>query len=92
PGVLAFIVDFSNGAIYLPRGMGSLEIKDMKKVSFDADNRDMKEIEKIVRKEIGLDVVINRPGVKIYSFTSLKELKAHASLYLQDKDLVAGCR
>lgn len=92
PGVIAFIVDFSNGAIYLPGGIGSLEIKDMKKVAFDADNCGMKEIEKIVQKETGIDVVINRPGVKMYSFNSLKELKAHASLYLQDKDLVVGCR
>ncbi|PKL90726.1 MAG: hypothetical protein CVV21_11275 [Candidatus Goldiibacteriota bacterium HGW-Goldbacteria-1] len=86
PGIVAYIVDFSTGCIYLPGTYGSMEPEDMKKVSFDPDNSTVKDIEDIVSKETGIDISANSPALKIYSFESLSELeKSAAVLMLGDK-------
>jgi hypothetical protein len=93
PGVVAFIVDFSNGAIYLPSGgYGSLDIKDMKKIDFDAKKCTIKDIENIVKIETGYDVKTDRPGVRMYAFSSYNELKMQSAVCLQDKEFVVSRR
>jgi hypothetical protein len=78
PGVIAFAVDFSNGTIYLPGGRdGVLDLKSSKKIAFDASNCTMADIQNIVIKKTGLDIILNRPDVKIYSFSSFTDMDAH---------------
>lgn len=77
PGVIAFVVDFANGTIYLPGGRhGSLDMKDTKKVSFDAKTSTMADLEKTVKNETGYNVSLSGSGVRIYAFSSIKEMSA----------------
>ena len=78
PGVIAFAVDFSNGTIYLPGGRdGVIDLKNSKKISFDARNSTMADIGNIVSRQTGFDIKLNRPDVKIYSFSSFTDMDAH---------------
>ncbi len=92
PGVVAFIVDYANGAIYLPGGFGSMELKDMKKISFDADKCTLADIEKTISGEIGREVKISGPGMKMYSFRSYGELKNSIAILTYGKEAVLSCR
>jgi hypothetical protein len=83
PGIVAFIVDFSNGTIYLPGGgFGMPDKENAKKVSFDAGKCTIADIEKIVKNETGYEV--SGPGTKIYSFSSMKELNIHFDALTQN--------
>lgn len=75
PGIIAYAVDFSNGTIYLPGGArGSLDIENIKEVSFDPKNASMAAIEKIVKEETGYDVSRYGDRVKIVALKSSEEM------------------
>lgn len=63
PGVVAYIVDFDTGAIYLPSGkrnMLKLEDGDIKTIKVDRNTlRDEKIVREIVTRECGLPSVVN---------------------------------
>jgi hypothetical protein len=97
PGVIAFVVDFSDGAIYFPRHSrrnsdDSFDMKDAVKISFNAKNCTMADIEKAVKSETGCNVKLNRPGVQVYAFDSLKDLNANYATYLPAKNIVLSSR
>jgi len=70
PGVVAFAVDFSTGAIYLPgTSRSSLDLKNPKIVKFDAKNCTNESLEKIIKKETGLEVKISQANVTRISST-----------------------
>lgn len=92
PGIVAFVVDFSNGAVYLPGGSGSMELKDMKKITFDPGKCDMRDIEDIVKKETGYAVDVEESDIKVYAFSSFDSLKAKADIYLRENAVVLSCR
>jgi hypothetical protein len=83
PGIVAFVVDFSNGTIYLPGGNRSmLDREDAKKISFDARRCTIADIEKIVKNETGYEV--DRPDTRIYAFSSMKELDMNLAALTQN--------
>jgi hypothetical protein len=75
PGVVAFAVDFSTGAIYLPgTSRSSLDLKNPKIVRFDATHTSSEKIETIVKKETGLDIKLSRADVKVTRLSSVAEI------------------
>jgi len=70
PGIVAFAVDFGTGTIYLPggdkRSNGFRSSLDQPKVvRFDPKHCTNATIERIVRRETGLDIKIGQAGMKI---------------------------
>lgn len=66
PGIIAFAVDFSTGAIYLPgTTRSSLDPKNVKVVKFDPAHSTSANVEAIVKRETGLDVKLSQPNVKV---------------------------
>jgi hypothetical protein len=60
PGVIAFAVDFSTGAIYLPgTSRSSLGNNNVKVVSFDPRHITNENMEKIINKETGCNVKLD---------------------------------
>ncbi|MCJ8330490.1 MAG: hypothetical protein HRT89_17780 [Lentisphaeria bacterium] len=53
PGVIAFLVDFNSGAIYLPQGEAKL-------IKFNPDNTTVEEVEALIKKHTGKDIKLNQ--------------------------------
>lgn len=71
PGIIAFAVDFSTGAIYLPgTSRSSLDMKNPKIVRFDTRNCTNEKLEYIIKNETGIDVKLNQPGIKVTRLSS----------------------
>lgn len=76
PGVIAFAVDFSTGAIYLPgTSRSSLDLDKSKVIKFDSKNWTNESLEKIVKRETGIDVKLNQSGIKITRLGSMDDVK-----------------
>ncbi|MCE5300168.1 MAG: hypothetical protein LLG37_04765 [Spirochaetia bacterium] len=87
PGLIAFVVDFSNGTIYLPPGKkGSLDLKDATKVSFDKNHATIEAIEKAVSNETGYAVQLDRADVRIFAFDSMKDMAKNYTFVSVAKD------
>ena len=75
PGVIAFAVDFSTGAIYLPgTSRSSLDLKNAKVVKFDAKHSTNESLEQIISKETGIDVKFSRADMKITRLRSMDDM------------------
>lgn len=75
PGVIAFIVDFSTGAIYYPGGLrGALDPQDMKQCLFDTEHLSRARLEEIIRTHTGLDVQLDDAHVRVTRLESLTGL------------------
>lgn len=75
PGLIAYAIDFSTGTIYLPgTNTGSLDIKDIKQVKFDPKHYNAASIEKIIKRETGYMVKLNRDDIKVYKLKSLDDM------------------
>ena len=64
PGIIAFAVDFSSGAIYLPAGRSSKGDDKAAIVMADPKSLDGAALEKIVRERTGIGIDIGRATVK----------------------------
>jgi len=53
PGIIAFAVDFSTGAIYVPESRLSATTDGMRVVHFDPANTSRAELEALIRRETG---------------------------------------
>jgi hypothetical protein len=77
PGVIAFAVDFGNGAIYLPSGgKGILGRGDPVKVRFDPKGDAKASVERIVRERTGRTIRLDRDEVEVIELKSVDELPA----------------
>jgi len=75
PGVIAYAVDFSTGAIYLPgTSRGSLDLKDIKQVKFDPKHYTNAAIEKIIKEETGYAVKLNQVNLEISRLKSIDDM------------------
>lgn len=75
PGVIAFAVDFSTGAIYLPATRHSrLDSRDMRVVEFDPETTTQKEIEEMIRKETGQDFRFSDERLEITRVRTPKDI------------------
>lgn len=79
PGAIAFAVDFSTGAIYLPPSESSkatgddaagVEKPDNKVVYLNPDALSVKAIEETVARETGKKIDLNAPNVEIARFAT----------------------
>lgn len=76
PGVIAFAVDFSNGTIYLPRGVSKfLEPNNVREVKFDKKYATYAAIERILKDESGRDITLLDKNMKIVKINSLDEIE-----------------
>lgn len=76
PGLIAFAVDFTTGAIYLP-GTGSRlsDQKNLKVARFDPKNASIASIEEILREETGHSVKLFQEDTRVTRLESLSEMK-----------------
>lgn len=74
PGVIAFIVDFSTGAIYLPHTnrAGSRRIEDMVRVSLDTRHGARAAIEQVLREQLGVEIRLNRDDLIVTRIPSVE--------------------
>jgi hypothetical protein len=70
PGVIAFAVDFSTGAIYLPRGQRS-KILDLERPRAGRGHLDA--IEAALREHAGVEVDLHSPAVQVVRVDSLAD-------------------
>jgi hypothetical protein len=84
PGVIAFAVDFNNGAIYLPKsGKGLLNYNDLQKVRFDPRADVKASVEKILQQRTGLDIRLGQPNIEVFKLKSVDELPSHFAAALK---------
>lgn len=76
PGIIAFVIDFHNGTIYLPgTSRTSLDLQKMKAVKFDAKHYTDKSLEKILKQETGFDVKLNASNIIVTRLGSRDEVR-----------------
>ena len=76
PGVIAFVVDFSTGAIYLPPEPSSLEydkIHEMEVTKIGREALTQKEIQLLIADKTGHTIDIASPGVRVARFSNSQE-------------------
>ena len=83
PGVIAFAVDFSTGAIYLPYGSSDLDLspsglKNAEVVHVEPTSLSRSEIESIVKEKIGKDVELASPETRVAKVVSGDEPAWHS--------------
>lgn len=77
PGVVAFVIDFGNGTIYLPKGArGPFSANDLKRVNFDPRRADKKEIERLIRANTGVAVTLDEEDLQVFELKSVDEIPA----------------
>ena len=77
PGVIAFAVDFGDGAIYLPGGAkGPFSSNGLKKLTFDPRRADKEEIERLIRENAGVAVKLDEPDLQAFELKSIDEIPA----------------
>lgn len=75
PGVIAFAVDFNNGAIYLPKaGKGLLNLNDAEKLRFGPGADARASVEKILREKTGRSILLGQDGLEVYEMNSVDEV------------------
>ena len=61
PGIVAFIVDFHTGAIYLPEG----ETRGRRVIHFDPATTTKEDIARLIEKETGVKVSLDDPRMQV---------------------------
>ena len=89
PGLIAFAVDFSTGAIYLPGGgRSSLDQNDIKMITFDSTRATAAAIEEIIWEETGHRVKLNQADMKVSRLESLEDMrKRFAEVLPRDRNI-----
>lgn len=80
PGVIAFIVDFGTGAIYLPPGYGETAPPgDWRVVHVPPDELTPARIQEVVARESGEPVDLSAEGVRVEKLKTLDEASGKLS-------------
>jgi len=89
PGLVAFAIDFSTGAIYLPgTAAGSGDRHTLKVVRFDPARATAADIEEILWKETGHQVKLNQANMKVSRLESPEEIrKRFAEIVAQESNI-----
>lgn len=75
PGVIAFAVDFNNGAIYLPKsGKGLLNLNEMEKLKFNPGRHAQGDVERILSERLGAAIWLNDRAIEVYALESPDEI------------------
>lgn len=84
PGIIAFAVDFSTGAIYLPgSNLGQLYDDCIRTIRFDPKTTTPAQIEEIISKETGHGIKFSDERIKYSRVKTSEELPAIFSLVSQ---------
>jgi hypothetical protein len=83
PGVIAFAVDFSNGAIYLPGGEASA--RSLKVVQAPTAHPDSASIEHTVQQQTGLVIQLGDPTVLRRELASHEDIEPSVAAARQDR-------
>lgn len=83
PGVIAFVVDFSNGAIYLPAGHASAG--PPKVVRTATVHPDCAAIERAIQQQTGLPIRLNDPAVVRRELASHEDIEPSLAAARQDR-------
>lgn len=90
PGVIAFAVDFNNGAIYLPKGArGALNSDDFEKLRFDPKGDAKARVENILRRETGLGIRLDQGDLQVSRLESPEEIPARFAAVRREAVLTA---
>jgi len=77
PGAIAFIVDFSNGTIYLPPEKSGLlkgaDYKNLNALHIDKDKMNLENIESLVSENTGITFDIDDQRVQVVELDNLTE-------------------
>ncbi|HEX6985601.1 MAG TPA: hypothetical protein VF170_09500 [Planctomycetaceae bacterium] len=74
PGVIAFVVDFATGAIYLPPGYGDAgDPKSWRVVRIPKDEMTREKIEEVVSREVGRPVDLEAEDVRVERLRTIDE-------------------
>ena len=74
PGIIAFAVDFSTGAIYLPPGYGDAsDPKQWRVVHIPKDELTREEIEEVVAREVGKPIDLDGDDVRVERLRTIDE-------------------
>jgi hypothetical protein len=78
PGVIAFAVDISDGAIYLPgTARRPLSANGLKRLKFDPRRADdTQAIERLIRENTGVAIKLDDPAIQVFPLKSVAELPA----------------
>ena len=75
PGVIAFAVDFSDGAIYYSGAKkGIFSSNGIKTIRFDPRRDGPKDIERLIRENTGISLALNEPGMEAFALKSVDEI------------------
>ena len=83
PGVIAFAVDFSNGAIYLPGGHASGG--PLKVVHTDAAHPDRAAIERTIEQQTGVTIRLDDPAMVRRELPSRQDIEPSLAAARQDR-------
>lgn len=77
PGIIAFAVDFTTGAIYLPSSKsGQLDYDHIRTIRFDPETTTRAQIERIICKETDHDIKFSDERIKYSCVKTNEELPA----------------
>lgn len=80
PGVIAFAVDFTTGAIYLPHGRhSSLTPEELKSVKDENGEVNTQVLNQILSSKFGRAIHVDAENVQVQTFTSKEALLAYFS-------------
>jgi hypothetical protein len=71
PGIVAYAVDFSSNAIYVPPGQAKavppmLDLDEMTVVRMDPDRMDRETIERVIEEQVGRDIDLASSDLRVY--------------------------
>lgn len=82
PGIIAFAVDFSSGAIYLPASKDKAKNQDKYRiVRFDPKHYTKESLEKIISQETGRDFHFNNKQIQYMRLKNRDEISLHFKQY-----------
>jgi hypothetical protein len=74
PGIVAFAVDFSTGAIYLSHTKSSLDQPGAPLAAFDPKHFTNADIERIIKRETGHNIRLDQADMRVIRLGSLAEM------------------
>jgi hypothetical protein len=77
PGIIAFAVDFSSGAIYLPGSAEKGRVQDRDILSITPEGIDVAELERVLSEHTGKPVHIDRDRIKLLRTNDPEYLRKH---------------
>jgi hypothetical protein len=83
PGIIAFVVDFNNGTIYLP-GTQTTKLREIK---FDPKTTTHAQIEQIIKNETGKTVKLNQSNMRVSRLHSKNEMMTYMAKAINEMEV-----